>query len=78
MTGTNEFVWDVPHSFNFGRDVIDPLASEQRTGLVALAADGSRRDYTFSSWMVPNRGRIAEWTVHPTERARFVKRASTS
>jgi hypothetical protein len=32
MTRTTEFVWDVPHSFNFGRDVIDPLASEERTG----------------------------------------------
>jgi acyl-coenzyme A synthetase/AMP-(fatty) acid ligase len=47
MTGSTEFVWDVPHSFNFGRDVIDRLACEQRRGLVSLAADGSRRDYTF-------------------------------
>lgn len=48
MTRTNEFVWELPHSFNFGRDVIDPLASEKRTALVALATDGTRRDYSFA------------------------------
>jgi len=47
MTESRDFAWDVPHSFNFGRDVIDPLACEQRKGLIALAADGTRRDYTF-------------------------------
>jgi acyl-coenzyme A synthetase/AMP-(fatty) acid ligase len=47
MTGSTEFVWNVPRGFNFGRDVIDRLASERRTGLVALAADGIRRDYSF-------------------------------
>jgi acyl-coenzyme A synthetase/AMP-(fatty) acid ligase len=48
MTPTTGFVWNVPYHFNFGRDVIDPLASEQRTALVALAADGTRRDYSFA------------------------------
>jgi acetyl-CoA synthetase len=47
MAGSSEFVWDVPHGFNFGRDVIDQLASERRTGLVAIAAGGSRREYSF-------------------------------
>ena len=45
---TTPFAWDVPHEFNFGRDVVDSLASEERTGLVALAADGTRRDFTFA------------------------------
>jgi acyl-coenzyme A synthetase/AMP-(fatty) acid ligase len=47
MTRPAALAWNLPHGFNFGRDVIDRLASEKRTGLIALAADGSRRDYSF-------------------------------
>ena len=38
----------VPERFNFARDVIDPLASQGRRGLLFVAADGTRRDYTFA------------------------------
>jgi acyl-coenzyme A synthetase/AMP-(fatty) acid ligase len=48
VSGSSAFVWDLPHHFNFGQDVIDVLAREHRTGLIALAADGSRQEYTFS------------------------------
>ncbi|HEX8806279.1 MAG TPA: AMP-binding protein, partial [Candidatus Aquilonibacter sp.] len=39
---------NVPQRFNFARDVIDRLATEGRRGLVFVAADGSRREYTFA------------------------------
>ena len=45
---TSPFTWDVPADFNFGRDVVDRLAREDRLGLLALDAQGSRRDYTFA------------------------------
>ena len=41
------YAWDVPENFNFARDVVDALAAEPRTGLVAIDAAGSRRDYSF-------------------------------
>lgn len=34
-------------AFNFARDVVDPLATEGRTGLVFVDEFGHRRDYTF-------------------------------
>ena len=40
--------WNIPPNFNFARDVVDVLANEQRTGLIALAADRTRRDYSFA------------------------------
>jgi acyl-coenzyme A synthetase/AMP-(fatty) acid ligase len=42
------FTWDVPEDFNFARDVIDRLATEDRRGLVAVDTAGHRRDYTFA------------------------------
>ncbi|MBV9439702.1 MAG: AMP-binding protein, partial [Candidatus Eremiobacteraeota bacterium] len=42
------FRWDVPAGFNFARDVVDRLAAENRRGLVFLAADGRRREYSFA------------------------------
>ena len=47
MPASAKFTWDVPSNFNFARDVIDRLASEDRLGLVALAADGSRHEFRF-------------------------------
>ena len=42
------FRWNVPASFNFPRDVIDRLAAKDRRGLLFIAADGSRHDYSFA------------------------------
>jgi acyl-coenzyme A synthetase/AMP-(fatty) acid ligase len=39
--------WSVPPDFNFARDVIDALGSEDRLGLVALSSSGERRDFRF-------------------------------
>jgi acyl-coenzyme A synthetase/AMP-(fatty) acid ligase len=47
-TARETFRWDVPGSFNFARDVIDRLAHEPRLGLLFIATDGSRTEYTFS------------------------------
>jgi acyl-coenzyme A synthetase/AMP-(fatty) acid ligase len=41
------FAWDVPESFNFGRDVIDVLGRAPRRGLLFVAADGTRSDVGF-------------------------------
>jgi acyl-coenzyme A synthetase/AMP-(fatty) acid ligase len=38
---------NVPEHFNFAQDVIDELASHDRRGLLFVAADGTRHDYTF-------------------------------
>lgn len=48
MAASTGFSWDVPSEFNFGRDVIDVLAREDRTGLIALGADGRRTAYSFA------------------------------
>ncbi len=42
------FTWDVPPDFNFARDVIDRLASEDRRGLLFVDARGNRTEYTFA------------------------------
>jgi len=41
------FSWDVPPEFNFGRDVIDVLAREDRRGLLFVDAAGARTDVSF-------------------------------
>jgi acyl-coenzyme A synthetase/AMP-(fatty) acid ligase len=47
-TQTTSFAWDVPADFNFARDVIDPLAQQERRGLVFVDAAGKRTEYTFA------------------------------
>jgi acetyl-CoA synthetase/medium-chain acyl-CoA synthetase len=42
------FVWDVPADFNFARDVIDPLARQDRRGLLFVDTAGKRTEYTFA------------------------------
>jgi len=42
------FTWNVPPDFNFPRDVIDPLASENRRGLLFIDSAGGQTDYTFA------------------------------
>ena len=44
---TSAYAWNVPESFNFGRDVIDVLGREDRRGLLFVDADGSRSDVSF-------------------------------
>jgi acyl-coenzyme A synthetase/AMP-(fatty) acid ligase len=41
------YAWDVPETFNFGRDVIDSLGREARRGLLFVDAAGVRHDVTF-------------------------------
>ena len=41
------YAWDVPESFNFGRDVIDELGRESRRGLLFVDASGVRHDVSF-------------------------------
>ncbi|MGB8265694.1 MAG: AMP-binding protein [Candidatus Velthaea sp.] len=45
---TETFTWNVPPRFNFPRDVIDPLAAEQRRGLLFVDAAGKRTDFSFA------------------------------
>ena len=47
MTQAAAFTWSVPTDFNFARDVIDGLAVENRRGLLFVAADGTRTEYSF-------------------------------
>jgi acyl-coenzyme A synthetase/AMP-(fatty) acid ligase len=42
-----DFSWDVPPSFNFGRDVIDALGHEDRRGLLFIDAAGTRTEVSF-------------------------------
>ena len=42
------FTWDVPAQFNFGRDVLDRWAQEDRLGLVFLDKHEARTDFTFA------------------------------
>jgi acyl-coenzyme A synthetase/AMP-(fatty) acid ligase len=42
-----DFSWDVPPSFNFGRDVVDALGRENRRGLLFIDAAGTRTDVSF-------------------------------
>ncbi len=48
QTQANSFRWDVPADFNFARDVIDGLASEDRRGLLFVDAAGKPAEYTFA------------------------------
>jgi acyl-coenzyme A synthetase/AMP-(fatty) acid ligase len=42
------FTWSVPENFNFARDVVDRLATEDRRGLLFIDAAGKQTDYTFA------------------------------
>jgi len=47
MTQDGAFAWSTPADFNFARDVIDRLASENRVGLLFVDEQGARREFTF-------------------------------
>ncbi|MDQ2858778.1 MAG: AMP-binding protein, partial [Candidatus Eremiobacteraeota bacterium] len=40
--------WNVPTSFNFGRDVVDRLGTQRRRGLLFVDAAGARHDVSFA------------------------------
>jgi acyl-coenzyme A synthetase/AMP-(fatty) acid ligase len=42
------FSWDTPERFNFGRDVIDRFAAEDRNALIWLGVGGEEASFTFS------------------------------
>jgi acyl-coenzyme A synthetase/AMP-(fatty) acid ligase len=45
---TASFQWNVPADFNFARDVVDPLARENRRGLLFVDTAGKRTEYSFA------------------------------
>jgi acyl-coenzyme A synthetase/AMP-(fatty) acid ligase len=45
---TDAFSWNVPENFNFARDVIDRLATENRRGLLFVDNAGAQHDFTFA------------------------------
>src|SRR5450755_3457051 len=45
---TASFQWNVPADFNFARDVVDPLARENRRGLLFVDTAGNRAEYSFA------------------------------
>ncbi|MGH7756939.1 MAG: AMP-binding protein, partial [Vulcanimicrobiaceae bacterium] len=47
MLTRENFSWSVPPAFNFARDVIDVLGTEDRLGLLFVDAAGARTDYSF-------------------------------
>jgi acetyl-CoA synthetase/medium-chain acyl-CoA synthetase len=45
---STEFTWQIPPDFNFARDVVDALASEDRRGLLFVDATGRQHDFSFA------------------------------
>ena len=45
---TDAFHWNVPENFNFARDVIDRLATQNRRGLLFVDNAGVQHDFTFA------------------------------
>jgi acyl-coenzyme A synthetase/AMP-(fatty) acid ligase len=62
------FRWDVPERFNFARDVIDRLALEPRLGLLFIATDGTRHEYTFAQIAEASQRVAAVLMEHGVER----------
>ncbi len=44
------FEWAVPERFNFGRDVVDRWAEEDRPAMIWLGTDGEERRFTFGDF----------------------------
>jgi acyl-coenzyme A synthetase/AMP-(fatty) acid ligase len=47
MAELSSFSWDVPAEFNFARDVVDVLGTQDRRGLLFVNAAGERHDVGF-------------------------------
>ena len=45
-----QFEWETPERFNFGRDVVDKWAEEDRTAMIWLGANGEERRLTFGDF----------------------------
>ena len=45
-----QFEWAVPERFNFGRDVVDRWAEEDRSAMIWLGANGEERRFTFGDF----------------------------
>ena len=59
---------NVPEHFNFARDVIDQLASQDRRGLLFVAADGTQHDFTFAQISETSQRYAAALRDHGIER----------
>jgi acyl-coenzyme A synthetase/AMP-(fatty) acid ligase len=44
------FKWETPEMFNFGRDVVDRLAEQDRPAMLWLGANGDERRLTFGDF----------------------------
>ncbi len=45
-----QFEWETPERFNFGRDVVDRWAEEDRSAMIWLGANGEERRFTFGDF----------------------------
>ncbi|MBA3789822.1 MAG: AMP-binding protein [Actinomycetota bacterium] len=49
-TTYREFLWETPERFNFGRDVVDKWASEDRPAMIWLGTNGDERRLSFGDF----------------------------
>lgn len=47
-----DFDWETPERFNFGRDVVDRWAAQDRAAMVWLGTDGEERRFDFAQFSV--------------------------
>ena len=46
------FDWETPEKFNFGRDVVDRWAAQDRAAMIWLGTDGEERRFDFAQFSV--------------------------
>jgi acyl-coenzyme A synthetase/AMP-(fatty) acid ligase len=46
------FDWETPERFNFGRDVVDRWAAQDRAAMIWLGTDGEERRFDFAQFSV--------------------------
>jgi acyl-coenzyme A synthetase/AMP-(fatty) acid ligase len=49
-TTYREFLWETPERFNFGRDVVDKWAAEDRPAMIWLGTNGDERRLSFEDF----------------------------
>ena len=64
------FEWEMPESFNFGRDVVDRWAEDDRSAMIWLGANGDERRLSFGDF-----SRLP--TSSPTRLERWASNAAT-
>jgi hypothetical protein len=47
-----DFDWETPERFNFGRDVVDRWAAQDRAAMVWLGTSGEERRFDFAQFSV--------------------------